>query len=161
MQLERFRRYFQFQITYLEKALLKNDAQDILAKRALGVTPCDRRRDTISRVNADKIACSGHTWKCEEIQSTVNGIDCEKARVRSPTHTVLHAIEPIGDISLGNSLQRAATHSPIESREPRTGKRAQGFVLSDVWLQSLNVSCTHGIPFAARASGSKSTGQRR
>src|SRR5258706_13351467 len=73
MQFERFWRYLQFQITYFEEALLKNDAQNLLAERGPRRSPLQRRRDAISRVNADEVACGGAAWEGGEILKSRKG----------------------------------------------------------------------------------------
>src|SRR5258707_2268104 len=58
---------------------------------------------------------------------------------------VLHAIEPIRDVDVCDSPQRAAEHPPVKSGKPSAGKCAQRLLLCHVRLQCLDVSCSHGI----------------
>src|ERR1700680_523084 len=149
MEIERLRRDFQVQITYFEEALLKNDAENLLAEQGLGTRLLQRRRNAISRVDANEVRCVGYARESEQVQGTVHGIYGEKSRVCGAAHIVLHAIKPVRDVDVGDSSQWAAAQPPIQRGEPAR-KRAQGFLLGDIRLQRLKVGCAHGILVAGK-----------
>ena len=103
VQFKGFAGDFQVQITNFEEALLKDDAESLLAQEGLGVSGLQGRRDIISSVNTDEIGPVRYAREGEEIQGTVDGINGEKGSMRGAAHVVLHAIKPVGNVNVCNS----------------------------------------------------------
>src|SRR5579864_6236 len=145
VEIRGLRRNFEIQLADLEEALLENGAQDLIAKQDFRVPSFEGRREAVSREDGDELVV-GDPRKDEEVERTVDGVDCKQSGVRGSAQRVAHAVKRIGDISIGDASQRAAAHAPIKGGKPGGGKRAQGFFPGNIGLQRADERLVHKKP---------------
>src|SRR6266851_6072488 len=145
-------------VAQFEKSLLENDAQDFVAQKFHCALFGEGRWQSIARLQRQQFPFNRNAGKFEQVERAVDRIDGEKPRRCAG---VLHAVQEIWNICVGDAPQPAAAHPPIKRGNPRAGKCPHGLFLSHVGLQSADgaVAYSNGSPFPP--NGSKSKGPQR
>src|SRR6266404_4280847 len=104
-QVQRAARWSDFEtgITNLEKTLLENDAQDLVAQEFRCTLLGQRGLQSVAAIQCQQLAFCRDSRKLEQVERSIHGIDGKKPRRRA---RVFHAVQIIRNVGVRDSPQR-------------------------------------------------------